>query len=91
MKILHLHLLDGWKNKSTLICRLENGSINYSFFQGHSSAGTRFSLSNLNCTLPIDKLYKNESLNFFKRRIKETIEKKSTYTIFNEVNNNIKF
>lgn len=54
-KIAHLHLEDPYGNPETLVCRLENEneSMVYIYFSGWNSSGTPFSLSNLQCTLPL--------------------------------------
>ena len=46
-KLFHFHLEDGYGNKKTLVCRLVDGAIKYSFYGGHGSSGTPFSLSNI--------------------------------------------
>lgn len=85
MKITHLHLEDPFGNPQTLICNLVEGSINYVFYGGHSSSGTPFSLSNLQCTLPVDKISENETKEQFVQRIKDTINNKSVCRVVNEV------
>jgi hypothetical protein len=46
-KLFHFHLEDGYGNAKTLVCLVVNGSIKYSFYGGHGSSGTPFSLSNI--------------------------------------------
>ena len=81
-KLFHFHLEDGCNNAKTLVCRLVNGSIKYSFYGGHGSSGTPFSLSNIqyydivngnmvwkrDASLPVSNL-EGESKKQFKERV----------------------
>jgi len=100
MKIFHFHLEDGMSNKSTLTCRLVDGSIKYSYYTGHTSNGTALALSNLQvgykhgCELPMDnlsslgnKLSKQE----FTDRCRYIINMDSTKRIVNEVETEVTF
>jgi hypothetical protein len=91
MKIAHLHLQDGMKNKETLICNLVDGSIRYVYYSGWGSSGMAFALSNLQCTLPVDKTYEDETTAQFVSRIKTIINTKSVVKVVEEVNCNITF
>jgi hypothetical protein len=82
MKLLHLHLKDGYGNKNTLVARLKDGSIRWIFYRGTSSSGTGLSLSNIqfydivngnmrwdnNKSLPVENL-PNETKEEFKQRV----------------------
>jgi len=100
MKIFHFHLEDGMSNKSTLTCRLVDGSIKYSYYTGHTSNGTALALSNLQvgykhgCELPMDnlsslgnKMTKQE----FTDRCRYIINMDSTKRIVNEVETEVTF
>jgi len=86
MKVSHLHLEDPYGNPRTLICNLVEGSIKYVLYGGHSSSGTPYSISNLQCTLPVDKISESETKEQFVQRIKDTINNKSVCRVVNEVN-----
>lgn len=85
MKLTHLHLVDPFGNPATLICNLVEGSIGYVFYSGHSSGGTPYSLSNLQCTLPVDKISETETKDQFAKRVKDIIRDKSVYYVVNEI------
>lgn len=91
MKIAHLHLQDGMGGKSTLICRLEEGSIRYTFYGGWGSSGIGYALSNLQCTLPVEKINDDETVDQFKRRLIHTINHKSVERVIKEVDTNVTF
>lgn len=91
MKLCHLHLVDPYGNRKTLVCHLKDGSISYVFYGGHSSSGTSFSLSNLQCTLPVDKLTETETKEQFVQRIIDTINNKSVCSVVNQVSTEITF
>ena len=102
-KLFHFHLEDGYDNAKTLVCRLVNGSIKYSFYGGHGSSGTPFSLSNIqyydvvngnmawkrNASLPVDTL-EGETKEQFKERVKAMLNN-STVKVVGEVNTNVTF
>jgi hypothetical protein len=102
-KLFHFHLEDGYDNAKTLVCRLVNGSIKYSFYGGHGSSGTPFSLSNIqyydivngnmawkrNASLPVDTL-EGETKEQFKQRVKAMLNN-STVKVVGEVNTNVTF
>ena len=102
-KLFHFHLEDGCNNAKTLVCRLVNGSIKYSFYGGHGSSGTPFSLSNIqyydivngnmkwkrNASLPVDTLH-NETKEEFKQRVKDMLNN-STVSVVGEVSTNVTF
>ena len=102
-KLFHFHLEDGYGNAKTLVCRLVNGSIKYSFYGGHGSSGTPFSLSNIqyydvvngnmawkrNASLPVDTL-EGETKEQFKQRVKDMLNN-STVSVVGEVNTNVTF
>lgn len=91
MKLCHLHLVDSLGNKKTLICRLVNGSISYTFYGSHSSSGLPFSISNLQCTLPVDKISEKETKEQFVKRVIDIINNKSVYRVVNQVSTEITF
>jgi len=91
MKLCHLHLVDPYGNPKTLICNLKEGSIRYTFYGSHGSSGTPFALSNLQCTLPVDKKTEDETKEQFVQRIIGTINHKSVYRVVNEVSTQITF
>lgn len=102
-KLFHFHLEDGNSNKETLVCRLVEGSIKYSFYGGHGSSGTGFALSNIQfynivngnmvwkrgSSLPVDTL-KGETKEQFKERVKAMLNN-STDKVVGEVNTNVTF
>ena len=104
-KLFHFHLEDGYGNAKTLVCLVVNGSIKYSFYGGHGSSGTPFSLSNIqyydivngnmrwkrNASLPVDTLgYEGETKEQFKQRVKAMLNN-STVKVVGEVNTNVTF
>ena len=102
-KLFHFHLEDGCNNAKTLVCRLVNGSIKYSFYGGHGSSGTPFALSNIqyydivngnmawkrNASLPVDTL-EGETKEQFKQRVKDMLNN-STVSVVGEVSTNVTF
>ena len=102
-KLFHFHLEDGYGNAKTLVCRLVNGSIKYSFYGGHGSSGTPFALSNIqyydivngnmrwkrNTSLPVDTL-EGETKEQFKQRVKDMLNN-STVSVVGEVSTNVTF
>ena len=102
-KLFHFHLEDGYNNAKTLVCRLVNGSIKYSFYGGHGSSGTPFSLSNIqyydvvngnmawkrNASLPVDTL-EGETKEQFKQRVKDMLNN-SIVSVVGEVSTNVTF
>ena len=102
-KLFHFHLEDGCNNAKTLVCRLVNGSIKYSFYGGHGSSGTPFALSNIqyydivngnmrwkrNTSLPVDTL-EGETKEQFKQRVKDMLNN-STVSVVGEVSTNVTF
>jgi hypothetical protein len=91
MKICHLHLTDPYGNPKTLICSLKEGSISYVFYGGHSSSGTSYALSNLQCSLPVDKESENETKEQFVQRVIKTINHESVCRVVNQVSTEITF
>lgn len=91
MKLCHLHLVDPYGNPKTLICNLKEGSIRYTFYGSHGSSGTPYALSNLQCTLPVDKISEDETKEQFVQRIIGTINHKSVYRVVNEVSTEVTF
>ena len=102
-KLFHLHLGDAMGNKKTLVCRLKDGSIRYSYYGGTGDSGTPFALSNIqfydvvdgdmkwkrNASLPIENL-PGETVEEFKDRVVGMLNN-STNKVINEVNTNVKF
>ena len=91
MKLCHLHLVDPYGNPKTLICNLKEGSISYVQYGGHSSSGTPYALSNLQCTLPIDKVTESETKEQFVQRVIDTINQKSVCRVVNRVSTELVF
>jgi hypothetical protein len=91
MKICHLHLKNGFGIKQTLICSLYNGSINYLYYGGWSSSGLGQSLSNLRCTLPVEKLHDGETKEEFIQRVVDIINEKSVCTVIKKIDTNVRF
>ena len=102
-KLFHYHLEDVMGNAKTLVCHLVDGSIKYSFYGGHGSSGTPFSLSNIqfyditngnmnwkrDASLPVYNL-EGETKEQFKERVKAML-KNSTLNFVKEVNTNVTF
>jgi len=91
MKLCHLHLKDSMGNPKTLICRVEDGSVHYNLYGGHGSSGMGLSLSNLQCTLPIEKLSKKETKEEFVKRIVRVINYESVCRVVKQVDCNVTF
>ena len=91
MKIAHLQLEDSFKNKKTLVCLLENGSIKYSYYTGHSSSGIGQFVGDIGCTLPVFKEREDETAEEFKDRLVKLINEKTNKKVVREVDVNIKF
>ncbi len=91
MKLCHLHLEDPYKNKKTLICKLIEGSITYRFYGSHTSSGTAFALSNLQCNLPVDKRNDFETKEEFQQRVIDEINNNSVCRVVNQVTTEITF
>lgn len=91
MKLCHLHLTDPYGNPKTLVCNLKEGSIRYTFYGSHGSSGTPYALSNLQCTLPVDKVSENETKEQFVQRVVDTINHKSVCRVVNQVSTNVNF
>ena len=91
MKLSHLHLVDPYGNKQTLICKLKEGSISYTHYGSHTSSGTPFSLSNLQCNLPVDKISDDETKEEFNQRIIDELNNNSVCRVVNEVSTQITF
>lgn len=91
MKLCHLHLEDYFGNKKTLICKLIEGSITYRFYGSHTSSGTAFALSNLQCNLPVDKLNDFETKEEFQQRVIDEVNNNSVCRVVNQVSTEITF
>ena len=91
MKLSHLHLEDPHGKKSTLTCYLVEGSITYNVYGGHSSGGTRYSLSNLQCCLPVDRISDMETKEQFQKRIIDEVNTNSVCRVVNIVSTQITF
>ena len=86
MKIAHLHLLDGFDNKKTLVWRLtDEGSLKYIHYGGWGSSGMGFSLSNLQCDLPLEKLFDEQTKGEFVEWLIDIINNQSVYKVDKEV------
>jgi hypothetical protein len=86
MKICHLQLTNGMgKNPETLVCRLDEGAINYIYYRSHTSGGTPLALSNLQCDLPIEKLNDAETKREFTERLVDVINVQSVRQVVNQV------
>lgn len=102
-KLFHLHVSDSMGNKKTLVCRLKDGSIRYSFYGGTGDSGTPFSLSNIqfydvvngnmrwkrSASLPVENL-PGETVEQFKDRVIGMLNN-STNRVIKEVNVNVTF
>jgi len=91
MKLCHLHLEDPYGNKKTLICKLVEGSITYRLYGSHTSSGTGFSLSNLQCNLPVDKRNDFETKEEFQQRVINEVNDNSVCRVVNQVSTQITF
>lgn len=95
-KIFHLHLQDSMRNKKTLVCYLNNGSISYSHYSGWSSSGITLALSNMQVgyrnrsVLPVENLY-GETKEEFTNRVIDMINNDSVVSVVKEVNIEVKF
>ena len=86
MKIAHLHLLDYMNNKKTLVCRLtDEGSLKYIHYGGWGSSGMGYSLSNLQCDLPLEKLFDEQTKGEFVEWLIDIINNQSVYRVDKEV------
>ncbi len=94
-KILHLQLRDPSGGDYTLLTEFIDGSIKYMLYDGHSSYGTRFSLSQLNMPkgvyLPVEPAYEDETMEEFRNRVISMIEEESQMVIIRIVQSQIKF
>lgn len=89
MKIFHFQLSNGrGKNLSTLVCNLNAGSIDYTYYSGHSSSGCPLALSNLQCVLPVFKEDDKETKEQFTDRVENIINRDSDRRVTNRVNEN---
>jgi hypothetical protein len=79
------------RNPKTLICHLTDGSIRYTLYSGHSSSGMPHSLSNLQCQLPVDKIFPEETKEDFVKRVIDIINKKSVCRVIKEIDCHIVF
>lgn len=87
--VAHLQIKDPHGNKETLKCWVGE-SVSYSLYGGWNSSGLPFSLSNLQCNLPMYPK-PNETVEDFKQRIIDTINNKSVCTVHIDVPTKIKF
>ena len=86
MKIAHLHLLDYMDNKKTLVCRLtDEGSLKYIHYGGWGSSGMGYSLSNLQCDLPLEKLFDEQTKGEFVEWLIDIVNNQSVYRVDKEV------
>ena len=83
-KLFHFHLEDGCNNAKTLVCRLVNGSIKYSFYGVNGNMRWK-----RNASLPVDTLH-NETKEEFKQRVKAMLNN-STVSVVGEVSTNVTF
>lgn len=92
----HFLLEDTMSNKSSLILRLneQSGYISYKLYTGHGSSGMGESLSNLQCersyggkrgdALPYEKISHDETMDDFKERVIEAVNKYSVRKVIRE-------
>ena len=87
MKLAHLHLEDPFGNPFTLICNYneEGEYISYKLYSSHGSSGMANSLSNLQCTLPLEKSSPNQTAEQFKDELIKFINKESTEKVVHSV------
>lgn len=94
-KILHLQLTDPLGGDFTLLTEFIDGSIKYMLYDGHSSYGTRFPLSQLGMPngvyLPIETRYEDETMEEFRERVIDCIREHSRMIIVKIVENQVKF
>jgi hypothetical protein len=94
-KILHLQLRDPVGGDYTLLTEIIDGSIKYMLYDGHSSYGTRFPLSQLGMPsgvyLPVETKYEDETMDEFRERVLEAIREQSRMIIVRVVENQVKF
>lgn len=103
-KLMHLQCEDTMGNKSTIICRLKEGSIRWAMYGGWGSSGTPFSMRNISfyeltaggnmkwddgISLPVENL-EGETLEEFKAR-SLGILKYSTAHVKKEVSTEVTF
>ena len=87
MKIFHFQLSNSrGKNLETLVCNLNAGSIDYTYYSGHSSSGCPLALSNLQCVLPVFKEDDKETKEQFTDRVENIINRDSVRRVINRVN-----
>jgi hypothetical protein len=78
--ICELHLMDSFGNKSTLTCRLKAGRIRYTYFSSWNGSGVPYSLSNLQCQLPMETRLGETEDEFIENLIR-VINKESVVTV----------
>lgn len=83
-KICHLHLLDVYNAKATLVCWLDAGAIQFVFYATWGSSGTPLAISNLQADLPIEA-FSGESKEAFTKRIITVINQNSVFRVAHEV------
>tara|TARA_R100000664_G_scaffold9849_1_gene16384 strand:- start:250 stop:639 length:390 start_codon:yes stop_codon:yes gene_type:complete len=87
MKIFHFQLSNSrGTNLATLVCNLNAGSIDYNYYDGHSSSGCPLALSNLQCVLPVFKEDDKETKEQFTDRVENIINRDSVRRVINRVN-----
>ena len=79
------------RESKTLICNLNEGSIRYTLYSSHGSSGTPYAISNLQCTLPVDKVAESETKEQFVQRVVDTINQKSVCRVVNQVSTEVTF
>lgn len=61
MKLAHLHLILPSGEKTTLLCRFRDNSIQYTHFEGWGNYGDGLPLSKIDCVLPLDNRHNKSS------------------------------
>ena len=95
IKILHLQLRDPLGGDYTLLTNYMDGDIKHILYEGHSSYGTRQSLSLLGMPkgtyLPVDTKYEDETIEEFRERIIEMVREDARMIIVKIVDPKVKF
>lgn len=99
-KIAHLHIGEnkydydnkcfvpdeGRRNRMTLICTLDGGSIDYILYSGWTSSGTGFALSNMGTVeFPVYKAYPEQTKEEFVQELVDRINASNLYRVVRQV------
>ena len=64
MKLAHLHIILPSGDKTTLLCRFRDGSIQYTHFEGWGNYGDGLPLSKIDCVLPLDNRHHKSAMDW---------------------------